>query len=200
MFISIGNVCVVAHWLRKTQSTETFFFDWLVTSLRSVNEVLSIENEETMRTKLKNVTFEGTLDNNKVVVCKDFDRLKSVHDLPIMNGNIDTHFVDKYVRRHARLIDTIKSNPNLHFVLFVEASTTIGREFNNDIETFHALLNKLNAENRFKMTILSTKQIETISDFWCNIVCLEDFRTSPVHSGWTLSHYDWDTILKKLSN
>ena len=109
MFISIGNVCVVAHWLRKTQSTETFFFDWLVTSLRSVNEVLSIENEETMRTKLKNVTFEGTLDNNKVVVCKDFDRLKSVHDLPIMNGNIDTHFVDKYVRRHARLIDTIKT-------------------------------------------------------------------------------------------
>ena len=207
MYLSIGNSCVVSHWLRKTklQSNETHFFDWIITSFKTVIEILNIVDEEKLCEKLKtNIVFEKALfENHKVVLCNNFDTFKSVHDLPA-NGDDDAiymeHFVNKYVRRYTRLIHKIKVEDTLQFILFLNC---VYSDINLHVDLFNQILTKLHKNHNFKLKILTTDKSDkkelNKTDF-CEIIHLEDYRICPNHKGWTLEHYDWEVVLNTIKN
>jgi len=89
MFISLsssysGNACAIKQSIVKytKNSNETQFFDWLVTSMKSVNQIL--ENTP--------IIFESTYiypnkKGNTSINFKNFDLLTSHHDINIFNDN-----------------------------------------------------------------------------------------------------------------
>lgn len=124
MFVSLsssyaGNACAIRQSINNytTQSTKTFFFDWLVTSLKSVNQLL--ENTPIM--------FESTYiypnDGNIVSInFKNFDLLTSHHDMCEVTTISIRDMTDKYTRRYERLLETIKEQNQIYFIRYCKKS------------------------------------------------------------------------------
>ena len=123
-FVSIGNSCVMAHQLKKHkyQTEYTHFFDWLVSSVKTVTQLLRVRDSQELILKLNNLEFEEKLfEGHKVAICQSFDCMKSFHDLPasINHSVVQEHFVNKYVRRYERFMDIVCQDEYVIFVLFV---------------------------------------------------------------------------------
>ena len=56
-FVSIGNSCVMAHQLKKHkyQTEYTHFFDWLVSSVKTVTQLLRVRDSQELILKLNNL-------------------------------------------------------------------------------------------------------------------------------------------------
>lgn len=106
----------------STEIWITHFFDWIVTSQKTVNEVLEMND---IRSALENdIEFEEELfEGHKAFTCKRFDWLRCVHDLPHDGDRPELFkkfFVDKYMRRYERLIELIRNQQPIVFVMSVQ--------------------------------------------------------------------------------
>jgi len=156
MFISLsssngGNACAVKNSINmfcKEQSPEkTQFFDWLVCSMKSINEVL----------EYKPILFDEPLGYNYVyqnttIFFKDFDLLISHHDIVNLNDNTINELIDKYTRRRQRFIDTIKNNNNIFFIRYCTCQYDLDVE--EIIKFYHNIRNIKNDLN-FKFILIS---------------------------------------------
>ena len=107
MYISLSSsyACAIKASINKyTQyKGETHFFDYLVTSMNSVNQIL--EN--------KPILFEDKYVypnplNNVSINFKNFHLLVSHHDIIKFDDNSINEITSKYKRRYERFINTIK--------------------------------------------------------------------------------------------
>lgn len=154
MFISLsssysGNACAIKQSIVKytKNSNETQFFDWLVTSMKSVNQIL--ENTP--------IIFESTyiypnISNNTSIKFKNFDLLTSHHDICKFNDNSINEITEKYTRRYERLINTIKEQQNIYFIRYCKNSNNIEEE---EIIKFHKNINNINPNLIFKFILIS---------------------------------------------
>jgi predicted ATP-dependent protease len=102
-FISIGTACNVKHQIDKhCGKKNTLFFDWLMTDMKSVITIIS-SNIDTI---LENVVKEPD-----GIYIKSLSYCVAIHD------SMDD-FVEKYNRRYARLMETIKSDKKIYFLRF----------------------------------------------------------------------------------
>ena len=85
MFISIGYKCDVKYNIDKFIGEKpTFFFDWLMTDMRSVNTILGSNNIDNI------LNFENIIQNpknprhgnNSVMNIKSLSFCQSLHDVP----------------------------------------------------------------------------------------------------------------------
>jgi hypothetical protein len=154
MFISLsssysGNACAIKQSIVKytKNSNETQFFDWLVTSMKSVNQIL--ENTP--------IIFESTyiypnVSNNTSIKFKNFDLLTSHHDIRIFNDNSINEITEKYTRRYERLINTIKEQQNIYFIRYCKNSNNIEE---TEIIKFYKNINNINPNLIFKFILIS---------------------------------------------
>jgi len=100
-----GYACAVCQSIKNytTSSNETQFFDWLITSMKSVNQIL----ENTPIIFDSNDIYQNN-SNTISINFKNFDLLISHHDCDEFNDNSINEITTKYIRRYERLIDTIK--------------------------------------------------------------------------------------------
>jgi len=137
MFISLsaslaGYACAVRSSIDKYyKQSETQFFDWLICSMKSINEVL----------QGKPILFENKYSqyspDSISINFKDFDLLTSVHDID--QYNIDytiIQSIEKYNRRYNRFIHTIKNEKYIFFIRYCNNSNELDEEqinkfFNN---------------------------------------------------------------------
>ncbi len=120
MYISLsssytGNACAIADSIKKytTQNCETNFFDWLVCSMKSVNEIL----EKKPILFEENYIYPNPL-NTTSINFKNFNRLISHHDINIFDSNSIHEITEKYNRRFERLINTIQNEKLLIFIRY----------------------------------------------------------------------------------
>ena len=154
MFISlssshIGNACAVHESINNYSSTsnKTLFFDWLVTSMKSVNQILEntpiIFETESIRPN----TFNTTSIN-----FKNFDLLISYHDIHYFNDNSINEVTNKYIRRYERLINTIKEQQKINFIRYCKNQQNLEE---NEIYTFYKNIKNINPNLLFNFILIS---------------------------------------------
>ena len=154
MFISLsssyaGNACAVHESINNytSPSNKTLFFDWLVTSMKSVNQVLEntpiIFETESMRPNTLNTTS---------INFKNFDLLISHHDIHDFNDNSISEITNKYIRRYERLINTIKEQKNINFIRYCKNQQNLEEK---EIYTFYKNINNINPNLIFNFVLIS---------------------------------------------
>lgn len=135
MYISLGGSCNVKFQIDKytKRSQPTHFFDWLMTSFESVNQLMSTTS---IASFLDPATFkvEGHVKNKNhmryTVTMSAFHSCVSIHDI---NGKYDkttiNEFVEKYTRRYERLMEEIRSGRKIMFIYDGEVSVDQAQEF-----------------------------------------------------------------------
>lgn len=144
---------------------ETQFFDWLVCSLKSVNEILegiSIEIDKETRyfnnQKSISVQFKGC------------HQMTSHHDLPDFSEESIIKMNDKYKRRYIRLIDNIKSITNIKFIRYCRDNTDIEEA---QIFRFYDNIKKINNDSNFSFILVTDNNDLNISK---EVLELKQFR------------------------
>jgi len=154
MFISLsssypGNACAIRQSIDNYNLVkgETQFFDWLVCSMKSINEVL----------EGKPILFEDNyifpnIANTISINFLNFDKLISHHDIHEYNNNNIVEITEKYKRRYERLINTIKNKKNIFFIRYCKDSNDIEED---QISNFYKNINNINSELNFKLIFIS---------------------------------------------
>lgn len=140
IFLSIGYNCFPKMYIsKKLCNGPTNFFDYIGTSMWSINEILS--NDFFIGSnKLFNKSDYGKINiranNASCILGNKKYFLRFVHDIhkpnDINNDNLFNNFVDKYERRAVRFMETLKSaQENKQSILFmrIEEKTIIPREY-----------------------------------------------------------------------
>jgi hypothetical protein len=154
MYISLsssyaGNACAVHESINNYTSTsnKTLFFDWLVTSMKSVNQILEntpiIFETESMRPNTLNTTS---------INFKNFDLLISYHDIHDFNDNSINETTNKYIRRYERLINTIKEQQKINFIRYCKNQQNLEE---NEIYTFYKNIRNINPNLLFNFILIS---------------------------------------------
>ena len=121
-YISIGHRCYVKYNIDKYKGKcETLFFDWLMTSMKSVIEILGchdINNILYFDNIIRDIKYPFNIeDKNARVIIKSLDLCVSVHDLPGNYTDKDIlDFIIKYKKRFNYIIEYIKSNEKICFI------------------------------------------------------------------------------------
>lgn len=126
---------------------ETNFFDWLVASVKSINQVLENNPIEFDM----NSTYINPLNSNSIHF-KNFDLLISHHDLHEVNENSINSLIEKYQKRYTRLINIIKTKNVIYFIRYCKDSNSIEE---NEIITFFKNISVLNEKLKFKFILVS---------------------------------------------
>ncbi len=147
MYISLssagaGNACAVKQSIiNYTKSPhDTQFFDWLVTSMKSVNQIL--ENTP--------ILFESNYTTS--INFKNFDLLVSHHDIQKGNDNTINEITEKYIRRYERLINTIKEQKKINFIRNCINQQNIEED---EILLFYRNIEKINPNLEFNFILIS---------------------------------------------
>ena len=154
MFISLsssytGNACAVHESINNYTSTsnKTLFFDWLVTSMKSVNQVLEntpiIFETESIRPNTLNTTS---------INFKNFDLLISHHDIHDFNDNSINEITNKYIRRYERLINTIKEQKKINFIRYCKNQQNLEE---HEIYIFYKNIKNINPNLLFNFILIS---------------------------------------------
>ena len=154
MYISLsssfaGNACAVRQSIINytTNSNETQFFDWLVTSMKSVNQIL--ENQPIIFES--NYIYPNALKTTSINF-KKFDLLTSHHDIHEFNANSINEITETYVRRHKRLINTIKEQSKINFIRYCKNPQNIEKE---EILKFYENIRNINPNLVFNFILIS---------------------------------------------
>lgn len=152
MFISLssssaGNACAIRQSIINYTNvkSETQFFDWLVCSMKSINEVL----------EGKPIIFENNFIHSKSNISikfLNFNKLVSHHDVKEININTINEITEKYKRRYERLICTIKGQSNISFIRYCKDLNNLEED---EIYNFFKIINNLNPELIFKFILIS---------------------------------------------
>ena len=154
MFISLsssyaGNACAVKDSIKTyTESNnKTQFFDWLVVSMKSVNQVL----ENTPILFENNYVYPNPLNTTSINFL-NFDLLTSHHDIVQFNENSINEMTQKYTRRYERLINTIKEQTNICFIRYCMNQNNVEEE---EIHRFYKNIHNINPYLNFKFILIS---------------------------------------------
>ena len=154
MYISLsssyaGNACAVRQSINNytTSSNKTQFFDWLVTSMKSVNQIL--ENTPII---FENNYIYPNLLNTTSINFKNFDLLISHHDIHEFNDNSINEITKKYIRRYEILINTIKEQKKINFIRYCKNQQNIEEE---EIIRFYKNIKNINNNLIFNFILIS---------------------------------------------
>jgi hypothetical protein len=201
-FISLGRHCSIAYNIRKfiTNDVETQFFDWARTDFKCVLFILNLKNIDTIFNN-ENIKINiNKQDNDIAITFKNFNKdnlcLLYHHDIPYkeyneseMNEKI-TDFINKYKRRHDRLINLIKNNKKIYFIYNI----TNGFDYN----LFNKILIDINKNINYTLVLLieekDTYKIELKENYVK--INLTNYLDKNITTDWFQPQYDWKSIFK----
>jgi hypothetical protein len=154
MYVSLsssyaGNACAIRQSIINytMTSNKTLFFDWLVTSMKSINQIL----ENTPIIFESNYIYPNCL-NTTSINFKNFDLLISHHDIVEFNDNSINEITEKYIRRYERLINTIKEQKKINFIRYCKNQENIEEQ---EIYTFYKNIKNINHNLIFNFILIS---------------------------------------------
>jgi hypothetical protein len=205
--VSFGTACSVRYQIdkyyrhRNIPLQPTFFFDWLMSSDYSILRVLSIPAGR-LKSLLSHSLFKkiGTKHGNAILKVSGLD-LYSIHDVSeqVYPREMDA-LIDKYHRRHIRLLSALTSRDRIHCIRKKNCSDAF-------VKKLHRLLRHCNyilvliypfPENTTTQTYIYNKNIKCIR---INLSCFKrrhpsDWADDP---DWADRQYDWTRIFDLLN-
>ena len=200
MFISIGTSCDVKYNIDKfTGSKKTFFFDWLMTDMVSVNKIVGTNNIDSILF-LENIIQDPknpTYESNSRIIIKSLLFCVSIHDIPVSYNSLHiNNFIEKYKRRYNRIIETILNNKSV--IYFIRKGKITFDEKNIFIKN----IKNINSKCKFKLVELleqKTTNNYLISEKYFISVNLDNYRIKPVRDSWTSNCWDWKQLFSDIS-
>ena len=206
-YISIGFGCNVKYQINQhVQQKETDFFDWLKTSMCTVNEIIKADDiskefsVDNFRHNEKSPTHSGKawLINNT------YNQLESIHDVNAEYNISDLHvFVDKYIRRHSRLQEKIKNKGSIIFIRYDEDGK---RMTSNEKKTFSEIISQKNPSLKYllvEIIELDTDKIKVLHNENYIFINAKIFRSGltdeQCKGDWTTKlKYNWKQIFQTI--
>ena len=151
-----GTACTTSVAIKKyfyNDNKQTDFFDFLLVSMKSVNEVITGREIK---------SFVKDTEHENFMIFQNFDYMRSLHDVlnikeknpGINDENIIEILTEKYNRRQERLLTSIKGNDTIYFLRYCTSYENIEHDeiinFMNNIKNinkdlnFHLILNTTN--------------------------------------------------------
>lgn len=206
VYISIGHRCDVKYQIDKhNHKIETLFFDWLMTSMASVIEILSCDDINKILC-VDNIIRDASnpyQDDKSRMIIKSLNSCVSVHDVPRNFTKKDIlDFIDKYKRRFDRIIKYIKSEEKIYFIRndSIDAFTKQNiDEYTR--QTFIDTILKINPKCNFALVIIDNNTINTPGIIKYDH-CLHIKINYPIPSTyhWTKEHLQWGKIFSDIKN
>lgn len=115
-----GPACAIADFIKKyfyNNEKQTDFFDYLVVSMKSINEILE---QKELCLDLDSAVINPL--NTITINFKEFNLLVSNHDikaLPI-TLEVNNEVIEKYKRRYTRLITDLETEDIIYFLRFID--------------------------------------------------------------------------------
>lgn len=186
--VSFGSECDVKYQINKYLNLmkETEFFDWLISDIDSVCDILS-KDINTILT-FPNIQLIGYKNINSIVKFKNCTKLVSMHDVPIKyNFNDINNFILKYKRRYNRLIELIKSNNKTYII-------RRDNPLDNKITKFINIINIINANNNITLILLRNDIIDHYI-FSKRVICINfnKFKLNK-NNDWQRNNYAWNLL------
>jgi len=190
-YISIGNACSVKYNIDKYRGkSETLFFDWLMTEMNSVIEILecnNINNILYLENIIRDVNNPYILENSRIVI-KSLNHCVSIHDLPRNYTDNDIlDFIDKYSRRFNRIVQYIKSNEKLCFIRF-------GHVNYDEIYKFIETIKKINANCDFTIVVIDNDKKNNTEILKQNNLLHIKLNVDNSENDWTQQFLNWNNI------
>jgi hypothetical protein len=191
-YISIGFRCSVKYNIKKYRDdNETLFFDWLITSMNSVIEILGCDN-------IKNIFyFENIIrdinkpyhNTNSRINIKSLDLCCSIHDLTINYTNNDvSNFIYRYTRRFNRIIEYIKSKEKICFLRYGFVSEL-------QIDKFIEIIKKINPNCDFTLVVIDNNNKNNSEILkQKNLLYIKLNIDIPEENEWTDQFLNWEKI------
>jgi len=186
--VSIGSECDVKYQINKylNINKETDFFDWLITDMVSVCDILS-KDINTILT-FPNIKLIGYKNRNAIVQLKNCNKIISMHDIPInYSFNNIYSFILKYKRRYNRLIELIKSNSKTYFI-------RRDNPLEKEIIKLMKILNIINPNNNITLILLRS-DIKDHYIFSKRVICINfnKFKMN-TNNDWQRNNYGWNLL------
>jgi hypothetical protein len=200
--ISIGIACDVKYQIDKIfGSKETLFFDWLMTDMESVNNILSYHNNINDLLFYNNVIQNPNIPTHNTharIIIKSLSMCESIHDIfsNKVNKKSINEFIDKYKRRFNRIITYIKNNENISFIRHGEITYEQKLRF---IE----IIKEINPNCKFILGNLVKSDLQNnIISQEDNYICINinKYIKPNIQEDWTNNHFDWKTMLYIITN
>lgn len=197
-YISIGHACSVKYNIQKYRGkSETLFFDWLLTSMNSVINILTCDNITDIlyfENIIRDINIPS-IDKSSRILIKNLDFCVSIHDLPINYTDNDILiFIDKYTRRFNRIIEYIKSNEKICFV-------RLGYVSYDEINKFIETIKKINIDCDFTLVVIhNDKKNNSEILKQKNLLYIKLNIDTPNKADWTLQFLDWNNIFLNIEN
>lgn len=194
IYLSIGERCCVKHQIDTHKgSKETHFFDWLGTDMNSVNKILASEHIEEIL-HIDHVYRDPMNPNSQDgkharVNIKSLTKCIFVHNLPIVIKDQDIYeMIEKYKRRHQRMLDIIKSNQPIYFIRY-------GTEFmpTHEKNTFIETIQQINPNCRFTLVSLEIEQPEKKLEKEPGFIRIQK-TDKDIANNWEKNFLDWKQI------
>jgi hypothetical protein len=128
-----------------SERSHTNFFDWLTCSIQSINEIIEGKKIEFSD------CYEFYPDNQIVGVFKNFHLLRSSHDFHNVDNNTIIEVTEKYNRRYIRMIETLKTHNNIHFLRHCYSQEQLEEK---EILKFYDNLNRINKDLTFSFILI----------------------------------------------
>jgi hypothetical protein len=195
-FYSIGGSCLPKFGLDDfVEKTHTYFFDWLITDLRSLEKSLQRFSES-------HFLREGYEVCDNALRVKDIHTgIKFQHDFPTTaEGKVDAGKIEqtlesvrsKYIRRRNRLFDCAREDVNATFIRYDFVVGKGDRVLEQEYESrVRECINSSLGRN-FRVVIIS-KDI-SVTNFLGNTLFYR-LETTVEGQPWRADKKDWDNIL-----
>lgn len=200
IFISIGETCTIKGNIDTyIGSKETLFFDWLISDMNGVNEILASDDINNILFYENIIQNPNNLQNDKYarIIIKSLSSCESIHDVPInFNSGTIYEYIKRYKRRYHRIINFIKNIKE--YIYFIRHGTIT----NNEKNKFIGNIKKINPNCKFKLIELTEDENYTCkeNDYFIS-VNLINFKIKDVKTiDWLRSDYNWEKIFFYINN
>jgi len=195
-FDEAGYACAIASSIKKhfyNNNCKTNFFDYLVVSMKSINEILELKN---LNLLLNNLDLSESHIDTTIVKWSNFNKLISYHDIKNNSNKSDLiHFKNKYIRRYIRFIHYIYEENIIFFIRY-------GKTPENEIQQFIENIKNINSnlifyfinvdyDTQFKENI-HYKNIENY--IYINFYLINNNNIKQTDKYFEILEYNWEFV------
>lgn len=193
IFISLGDRCHIKYNIdKKFGSKETLFFDWAISDINFICDILLNHNKIL---NINNLIITPSKNKKNVeIIIKSVSKCVFIHDIKINYKYKDIeNFLIKYSRRINRIIEYIKSTDKIYFIHH-------GKMKLSDKNRFINIIKKINSNCNFILVLLynKNKEINKVINEEINeenfiSLCLTKYKISE-YTSWKFENYNWEKI------
>lgn len=201
MLLSIGTGCCVRYnineyYEKKKLSFPTHFFDWIMSNLRSVCEILEQRNAVNKWLSKDKIQDEGVHKNHRRFRVKSIDKFISIHDVPPKFGDKDINdFLEKYKRRLQRFVELIQeSKEKIYFIHCVQHG-----DFDfSQIQRFINIIKEIKPSCSFDFVLLKEEPYQFVvkreKENYIHVNLKKLIIKKKQENDWKHSHFHWSRI------